>query len=31
MRVAFPKGNTYIYSYEDEEPFVVHVDKSNCQ
>lgn len=31
IKVAFPKGNTYIYSYEDEEPFVVHVDKSSCQ
>lgn len=31
MKAAFPKGNTYIYSYEDEKPFVVHVDKSSCE
>ncbi|OCG03023.1 hypothetical protein [Gilliamella sp. wkB112] len=31
LKMIFPDGASYIYSVEDEKPFVVHVDDSSCQ
>ena len=30
LKIIFPKGVSYIYSFENEEPFVIHVDQSSC-
>ena len=30
LKMIFPNGVSYIYSIEDEKPFVIHMDKSSC-